>query len=75
MIRKKSELEDSQNEYYPLWSRKHQIGGSCCSEFVPENMKNIKSLDIFKQEIKKLTFDKCPCKTCKEYVQGIGYIN
>ena len=40
--------------------------------FVQENMKNIKSLKKSKKEI---TFDKCPCEICKEYVQGTGYLN
>ena len=43
--------------------------------FVPEDMKNAKSLDIFKTQVKCLTFDKCPCKICKQYVQGIGYLD
>ena len=43
--------------------------------FVPEDMKNAKSLDVFKTQVKCLTFDKCPCKICKQYVQGIGYLD
>ena len=42
---------------------------------VPEDMKNAKSIEIFKEQVKKLDFDKCPCKICKEYVQGVGYID
>ena len=41
------------------------------SSFVLERMKNVKSLDIFKQEIKKITVDECPCKICKECVKGL----
>ena len=43
--------------------------------FVPEDVKNAESLDIFKTQVKCLTFDKCPCKICKQYVQGIGYLD
>ena len=32
--------------------------------FVPDNI-NVKSLDIFKQQIKKLAFDSLPCKCVK----------
>ena len=42
---------------------------------VSEDMKNAKSIEIFKEEVKKLDFEKCPCKICKEYVQGVGYID
>ena len=41
--------------------------------FVTENMKNINSLAIFIQEIKRFTF-KCPWKMRKEFIQGIEYI-
>ena len=43
--------------------------------YVPDDMKNAKSLDIFKTQVKCLTFDKYPCKICKQYVQGIGYLD
>ena len=43
--------------------------------FVLEDMKNAKSLDLFKTQVKCLTFDKCPCKVCKQYVQSIGYLD
>ena len=42
---------------------------------VPEDIKKAKTLDLFKKEVKKLTFDSCPCKLCKEYIQGIGFLN
>ena len=42
---------------------------------VPEDIKKAKTLDLFKKEVKKLTFDSCPCKLCKEYIQGIGFLD
>ena len=41
--------------------------------FVPGDMKNAKPLDIFKTQVKCLTFNKCPCKICKQHAQGIGH--
>ena len=42
---------------------------------IPDSIKEASSLDIFKNKIKKWVPEKCPCKLCKEYVQGIGYVN
>ena len=43
--------------------------------FVLYEMKNSASLDTFIKKVKKRTFDKCPCKICKRYNQGIGYLD
>ena len=42
---------------------------------IPNELKNIKSLSVFKEKLKDLTFDKCPCNICREYVDGVGYID
>ena len=39
--------------------------------FVLRDMKNAKSLNIFKTQVNCFTFDKCPCKVYKQHVQGI----
>ena len=31
--------------------------------------------NVFKEKLKDLTFEKCPCNTCREYVDGVGYID
>ena len=41
---------------------------------VPEKTKNASSFDIFKKEIRKWKGDKCPCRTCKTYIQHAGLI-
>ena len=71
---KKSELQDSKTKTTHFDLEIIRWMGPVIWSFVQENMKNIKSLDIFKQEIKKLTCDECSCKMCKEYSQGIGYL-
>ena len=43
-------------------------------ELVPTNIKNSKSLTHFKSLIKKWLPEKCPCRICKVYVQGLGFI-
>ena len=44
-------------------------------ELVPDNLKHAKSLSAFKSALKKLNIDNCPCKLCKDYIHGVGYIN
>ena len=44
-------------------------------ELIPDNVKHAKSLSAFKNALKKLNIDKCPCKLCRDYIQGVGYIN
>ena len=40
---------------------------------LPENLKNCKSLDDFKNSIRSWIPDKCPCELCKTYISGLGY--
>ena len=42
---------------------------------LPENLKASVSLDTFKVDIKSWIPDDCPCKLCKIYVEGMGYIS
>ena len=44
-------------------------------ELVPDNVTHAKSLSAFKIALKKLNIDNCPCKLCKDYIHGVGYIN
>ena len=41
---------------------------------IPPNIKNSASLNAFKENIKKWTPTDCPCRICKCYIQGIGFI-
>ena len=43
-------------------------------ELVPDNVKHAKSLGAFKNVLKKLNIDKCLCKYCRFYIQGVGFI-
>ena len=42
---------------------------------LPEKTKYAKSLEVFRQKVKSMTFDQCPCNLCREYVNGVGYID
>ena len=42
---------------------------------VPDHLKELSSLNSFKAEIKNWNPNNCPCRLCKDYIQGIGYVN
>ena len=41
---------------------------------VPIKMKGLTSLKSFQNEIKKWIPKNCPCRLCKTYVTGLGYV-
>ena len=43
-------------------------------EIIPSSYKNLPTLDAFKQSIKKWIPIECPCRLCKTYIQGVGFI-
>ena len=42
---------------------------------IPSGMKEEQSLKLFTKKIKQWKPERCPCKLCKTYVRGLGYIN
>ena len=45
------------------------------NEMLPEKFKSCKNLLSFKESIKEWTPTNCRCVLCKDYVQGLGYVN
>ena len=43
-------------------------------DIVPEKFKQTKSLNSFKESIKKWKPLNCPCRLCKTYVNGVGFL-
>ena len=41
---------------------------------LPDRIKKCKSLYLFRKEIRKWKPDKCPCRLCKTYVKGLGFV-
>ena len=41
---------------------------------IPRTIKEASSLTIFKNKIKNWIPEDCPCRLCKDYVQGLGYV-
>ena len=40
----------------------------------PEKLKNTETLEIFKKEIKIWKPDNCPCRLCKVFIEGVGFL-
>ena len=49
--------------------------GSKVWNMFPAHIRNIKSLEKFKAEIRKWTPNVCPCRLCKMYISGVGYLD
>ena len=43
-------------------------------DIVPAEMKNAISLNSFKAQIKKSLPFNCPCRLCKPYINGVGFL-
>ena len=41
---------------------------------VPNDLKDIGNLVVFKKVIRKWSPEKCPCRLCKEYIRNVGFI-
>jgi len=42
---------------------------------VPDELKTLENLETFKTKIKNWIPEDCPCRICKCYIQGVGFIN
>ena len=41
---------------------------------IPDNIKNINTLRLFKNKIREWKPKNCPCRLCKTFVSGIGFL-
>ena len=53
-----------------LWS----FGPIVWNKMVPDELKKMTSFPAVKDKIKLWVPKDCPCKLCKTYVQGLGYV-
>ena len=44
-------------------------------QLIPHEIRFASKLSLFKKQIRKWRPDNCPCRLCKPYLQGIGYLN
>ena len=52
-----------------------QYYGLLIWNMIPGYMKDSKTLDIFKDKIRKWKPINCPCRLCKKYISNLGFIN
>ena len=43
-------------------------------DILPEKLKNMETLDAFKKEVKTWKPDNCPCRICKVFIEGVGFL-
>ena len=43
-------------------------------QMVPDELKNITTFPTFKEKVKTWVPKDCPCKLCKTFVKGLGYV-
>ena len=43
-------------------------------DMLPENLRNMENLETFKKEIKIWEPNNCPCRLCKVYIEGVGFL-
>ena len=49
--------------------------GSKIWELIPNEIKDVDELETFKVLIKRRVPKQCPCRLCKTYVHGVGFVN
>ena len=48
--------------------------GTLIWDLIPNVVKNADNLEIFKSKIRSWSPGKCPCRLCKQYIEGQGYV-
>lgn len=43
-------------------------------ETVPSSIRELETLESFRKNIKKWTPNNCPCRLCRNYVEGVGFL-
>ena len=51
-----------------------RIFGPKIWDLVPTDIKNADSLDSFQAKIKNWKVENCPCRLCKTFIEGLGFL-
>ena len=73
--RKKSEFERRDVKTALYGSETLSSLGRQIWDLLPKELKNITSLNAFKNKIKSWSTQQCPCHLCKKYINNLGFIN
>ena len=60
-----------------VWKGENSIRyfGATLWNSIPDNIKSLPTLTAFKSKIKKWKPQHCPCRLCRCYINGVGFIN
>ena len=75
LLRNYSTLQRQRNHTVYFGTESISSFASKIWEIVPCEVKNAKSIGIFKEKIKLWTADKCPFRLCKSYIGNVGLFN
>ena len=73
-LREESDFERKRHNNVLCGSETLRILGPKIWKQVPNNLKLVESLTIFKTHIKKWSIKSCPCRLCKNYIQNLGFL-
>ena len=73
-LREESDFERQRHNNVLCGSETLRILGPKIWKQVPNNLKLLESLSIFKTHIKKWSIKSCPCRLCKHYIQNLGFL-
>ena len=62
------------NTVYKGENSLRNFGPLVWNNMLPENLKTCSTLIEFKKAIKRWVPENCPCRLCKEYIIGLGFI-
>ena len=62
------------NTVYKGENSLRNFGPIVWDEMLPDRLKNCTSLSQFKNTIKSWIPENCPCRLCKTYIQGLGFV-
>ena len=62
------------NTVYKGENSLRNFGPIVWNNMIPENLKSCSNLFDFKKAIKSWIPDNCPCRLCKEFIPGLGFI-
>ena len=67
-------LRPNVNKVYMGEGSLRWFGPIVWNNMLPEKLKTMSTMEEFKTEIKKWVPVNCPCRLCKEYLAGIGFV-
>ena len=49
--------------------------GALIWDLIPSEIKSADNIEQFKSRVRRWSTVKCPCRLCKNYIEGLGYVD